>query len=96
MSDKLLIVSGGVKISDHYEPDGKSMEILNSDFSLSNCKAKPLDLPPREKAFGGQIGENYVVCGGRVYNRTIFNTCFSISNSTGKLNKNYAEMKVSR
>ena len=79
-------MSGGVKISDNSSSnlkDGTSIEIFNSDFSLSNCKAKQfLDLPPREKAFGGQIGENYVICGGKVYNQTTYDNCFSISNTT--------------
>ena len=99
MSEKLLIVSGGVNISDGaYDlEEGKSIEIFNSDFSLSNCKAKHfLDLPPREKAFGGQIGENYVICGGKNYNNNFYNTCFSISNSSGKLNQTYSIMQIER
>ena len=100
ISDKLLIVSGGVKISDNSSSnlkDGTSIEIFNSDFSLSNCKAKQfLDLPPREKAFGGQIGENYVICGGRDYNDINYDTCFSISNSSGELNKTYSKMQIPR
>ena len=94
-----MIVSGGVKISDgaYNLKEGKNIEIFNSDFSLSNCKAKQfLDLPPREKAFGGQIGENYVICGGRDYNDINYDTCFSISNSSDKLNKTYSKMQTPR
>ena len=57
---------------------------------------RTLDLPPREKAFGGQIGENYVICGGKVYNQTTYDDCFSISNTSGKLNKSYSKMKIPR
>ena len=95
-----MIVSGGVKISDNSSSnlkDGTSIEIFNSDFSLSNCKAKQfLDLPPREKALGGQISVNYVICGGRDYNHKIYDTCFSISNSSGELNKTYSKMQIPR
>ena len=82
LPDKLLIISGQVRDSPKGLPnldEGKHVEIINSDFSPSRCKEKKLDFLPRIKAFGGKIGENNIICGGRS-DETIYDTCFSISN----------------
>ena len=91
-------MSGGVReypqSSLNYE-DGNYVEIVNSDFSQSHCKEMYLDFPPRHRAFGGQIGEMNIICGGKYNSTTIYDTCFSISNS-GEVNKNFSTMQIAR
>ena len=76
LPDKLLIMSGAT-----YAEESKHVEIVNSDFSPSHCKETRLNFLPRNKAFGGQIGENNIICGGRYSpDEEVYDTCFSISN----------------
>ena len=94
-------MSGGVKEyqhSSHNYEEGNYVEIVNSDFSKSNCKEKLLDFrdfPPRQRAFGGQIGELNIICGGIYNSSTKYDTCFSISNS-GEVNKKFSTLQIAR
>ena len=79
-----------------YLEEGLKTEIVNQDFSLSNCNITVLPfLLKRECPIGGQIGTNYVICGGKDDDRKISDNCFSVSTS-GKLNTTFANLKFPR
>ena len=91
-------MSGGVRPDEDTHlnfKEGKYVEIVNSDFSNSHCKQRYLDFPPRARAFGGQIGELNIICGGKYNFSTTFDNCFSISKS-GEVNKNFSTLQIAR
>ena len=94
-------MSGGVRPRPdgrYYLEDGLMSEIVNHDFSPSNCNTIDLELQ-REHTFGGQIGTKFVMCGGKKNDhenrRKISDNCFSVS-SSGKLNNTFANLKFPR
>ena len=87
-------MSGVVGASPKTE-EGNIVEIVNSDFSPSNCKEDKLEFPPRRKAFGGQIGEINIICGGKYDQETIYGDCISISKS-GEVNKSFSRLQIPR
>ena len=93
-------MSGGVRRNPkrglYYSEDGLKTEIVNQDFSLSNCNTTDLPFSLKRKGpVGGQIGTNYVICGGKDDDLKISDNCFSVS-SSGKVNTTFANLKFPR